>query len=200
MTGLWIVTYVALWLLFLTEAVVLVSVLRNLGVVYTSLAALAPHAKRAPTALKTGDLLPDITFETLEGQPVSLKEFNDHKQAVALISPTCVPCAHYLEEVVRHGGEPDPLDPSVRLGLIVSFGDRDGTKKFVENVGGLPRGVLVVLDSKREVSRHWGISTTPTTVIVDDELRVVRQVFGEGPREITGVSRDVGAFAALGGE
>jgi redoxin len=177
--SIWIVSYIALWVVLLIVTVILVSVLRNLGIVYRSLEALSPAANRAPTALKAGDRLPDVTWQTLAGDPVTLGNLNSRRQAVALVSPSCEPCLAYLREIAEEARDPDPLDPSVRLGVIVSFGDATGTKRFLSKVGKLPADVRVVVDSSREVSSKWGITATPTTVIVDDELRVVRQVFGD---------------------
>lgn len=49
MSGLWLVSYIALWLLFLVVAVALLSVLRNLGVIYESLRYLRQQARESPS-------------------------------------------------------------------------------------------------------------------------------------------------------
>jgi hypothetical protein len=38
--------------------------------------------------------------------------------------------------------------------------------------------IRVVIDSRQTVIQQWGIHALPATVIVDEQLRVVRQVFG----------------------
>lgn len=181
MTGsIFIVSYIVLWVLWLIVTVILVSVLRNLGIVYRSLEALSPAANRAPTALKAGDRLPDVTWRTLAGDPVTIGTLDSHRQAVALVSPSCEPCLAYLRDIAAATLDPDPLDRSVRLGVVVSLGDDAETKQFLHKVGELPADVRVVVDSSREVSSRWGITATPTTIIIDDDLRVVRHIFGDG--------------------
>lgn len=177
MTGLWLVSYIALWILFLLVVVVLLSVLRNLGVIYESISALTPRLHSAPTKLKAGEVLPPLTWQTLSGDEKSLSEFRGAKAAISVVSPTCGPCRDFLKNIVEDGHQPDPLDQSVRNRLIVSVGDIAMTRELITQIG-LSRDVPVLVDAKNRVATEWGITSTPMTVIVDDQLRVVRQLFG----------------------
>lgn len=177
MRGLWLVSYVALWILFLAVALVLVSILRNQGVLYTSIKAATPRLEAAPSALKPGQTLPLVTWQTLAGESRTLAELRGVKLAIALVSPSCKPCIEYLLKLGVRQASPDPLDPGLKRTVIVSLGDLPGTARLLEQAQ-LPSTVPVFVDVQREVAERWGISTTPTTVIVDEELRVVRQVFG----------------------
>jgi hypothetical protein len=45
---------------------------------------------------------------------------------------------------------------------------------------GLPKDLIVLIDQDREVMDIWGINGTPSTIVVDDDLRVVDQFAGAG--------------------
>jgi|SRR5215467_7522276 len=172
MEGLWLVSYIALWVLFFTLVAVLLSVLRNLGVIYRSL----PGAvkMRAPSNLKAGEILPEVTWQTLLGEARPLVALRGMRQAITLVSPSCGPCVEYLRKVDAE--PPDPIDETVMRRVIVSLGDAEDTVRLIDRAGVKSRD-LVLLDPNRTVSERWGIAATPVTVVVDEELRVVRQVF-----------------------
>jgi Redoxin len=176
MSGLWLVSYVALWILFLAVAIVLISVLHNLGVVYASLKMVAPM--RQPSSnLMPGQALPEVTWLTLDGQSKSIAAFKGSKRAFAVVSPDCAPCVDYVRQLALRNHEIDPIDSDVHEVVIVSQGDLDGTKRLLEKAE-VDSELTVMLDVRREVTDKWGITGTPTTVIVDEQLRVVRQLFG----------------------
>jgi hypothetical protein len=49
---------------------------------------------------------------------------------------------------------------------------------LLERAGVSKDDSMVFLDPAKEVAEKWGITGTPSSVIVDEQLRVVRQVFG----------------------
>lgn len=177
MTGLWLISYIALWILFLLVAIALISVLRNLGVIYESLGTVSPELRSAPTKLVTGDHLPDLTLYTLSGGEVSLSETHKGKTAFLIVSPRCSPCHSFLKDIAENGRNPDPLDPSVRHKVIVSIGNISEQTEVVSQIR-LSQDLPFLVDTENLVAEKWGITTTPTTVIVDDQQKVVRHIFG----------------------
>jgi len=176
MTGLWLVSYVALWVFLLIIAVALLSVLRNLGVIYESLAdSRTPTAD--PTKLVAGASLPALALRTLAGSAVDLAAFRGTKTAFSVISPQCAPCHLLLRDIAAGRGVVDPLDPSVRQRVILSVGDLAATAALVGRLQ-LPGDLPVLVDAGRDIEERWGITSTPTTVIVDEQLRVVRRLLG----------------------
>jgi hypothetical protein len=191
MTGPWLISYLAVWVLLLANGIVIVSLLRNLAELHAALAALLP--KRSwqpfPSELKAGDHLPEVTWQTLSDRPTSVSQLKGVPQAFAVVSPDSALSATYLERLA--GGEDiDPQDSTLTNLVVVSLGDAVTTAELVSRIG-LPETVTVLTDSGREVMRKWGISQTPVTVIVDADLQVVRQVF-------TGESSPTHEHAAAG--
>jgi thiol-disulfide isomerase/thioredoxin len=187
MNAAWLVSYGALWLLLFTMAVVLMVVVRNLGIVYGHLKAISPVLMPAGTDLTPRQVLPEITVETLGGKLTSLSSLRGAKYAIDLVSPSCEPCLAYLKEIVSGDRDPDSLDPTVRLRVIISLGDLDATRGLFEAVK-IPDTMPVLVDTNRQVADKWGIRATPSSVIVDEELRVVRQFLGGEAHHVSDTS------------
>jgi hypothetical protein len=186
MTGFWLVSYVVLWVLVLVLTVALISTLRNLGVVYGLLAKQprAGHGSSRRTALDTGQELPEVRWYTSSGEARSPATFRGGKTAFAIVSPACESCGTYLEILAADGA--DPIDPEVRDLVVVSLGTPEETDTLLSGVAARTGRVppLVLFDRDAEVISTWGVSATPATVVVDEELRVVRQVFGGVAAEV----------------
>lgn len=173
MTGIWLVSYIALWILFLVVAILLLSVLHNLGAIYD----LLPEREPAPTKLEADDILPEIELVTLSsGQKTLISDFEGVKTAFSIVSSGCSSCVDFLEGI-NNGSDPDPLDPTVRQRVLIGLGDDEWITRMIREVN-LPPDLPILLDRDRGVVETWGISATPATVIVDNNLRVVRQLFG----------------------
>lgn len=178
MTGLWLISYVALWVLTLGMAVVLISVLHNLGVLHQMISGTA-NIQPPPSKLKVDQHLPMLTLHTLDGTAVSLEQFRGIKTAFSVVSPGCSGCVRLLEDMVSADGDVslDPLDSTMQQQVIISVADIPATAALVHQVQ-LPQELVVLADPKNQVGKAWGVRATPVTVIVDPELTVVRQVVG----------------------
>jgi peroxiredoxin len=193
MTGLWLVSYIALWVLFLVVAVVLLSVLRNLGVIYESL---ETTSRKSPfvtqTKLETGKPLPNLTLATRTGDTVELSTFQGTRTAFAVVSPHCSACYDLLKDIAAN--EVDGLNGSISGStqwVIISVGDTPDTARLVERAC-LPGELPILADTANAIAEEWGVATTPTTVIVDKRLHVMEQVVG---RKFTANKRQVAGAA-----
>lgn len=178
MTGLWLISYIALWILFLVVAVVLLSVLRNLGVIYESMVKTVKLSP-PPTKLVAGEVLPELTLQTLAGDSTSLSEFPKKKTAFIIVSSHCSPCVSLLKRIAEDNTNPDPLDSTIRSRIIVSVGSIPESAELISR-SRLPQDVPVLVDAENSLAKEWGITTTPTTIVVDDQFKVVRHIFGTG--------------------
>lgn len=178
MDGLFAVSYVVLWLLFLTVAIGLLSVLRNLGVMYGSLE-MQPSISSPEVSLPAGEVVPDVDLMTLAGESVAISEYCGVPTAILVVSPACSPCHALLKRVADGDMDGiDPLDPSTRHAVvIVSTGDQPRTATMIKEVG-LSDTVPVLMDKSKAIAQKWGTTMTPTRVIVDPEMRLVRHLVG----------------------
>src|SRR5690349_8239311 len=101
MTGLWLISYIALWILFLVLAVVLLSVLRNLGALYETLAAFQ-NPPQEPIKLVPGDIVPDLALPALSGDRVPISAFRGQTTAFLIVSPGCSPCHSLLKDIAEN--------------------------------------------------------------------------------------------------
>ncbi len=183
MTGLWLISYIALWLLFLAlwilfliVAIVLLSVLHNLGVLYETVSGSSTWSPPA-TKLVAGQSLPELTLYTLSGNTVPLANFHGIKTAFSIISPHCPSCRSLLEALATGDTPPDRRNPSVHRRVVVSLGDATETAHLVQHMR-LQEDLPILVDTDKEVAKKWGVALIPVTVIVDDHLTVVKQIIG----------------------
>jgi hypothetical protein len=177
LTGFWLISYVALWVLFFVLAAIVFSVLRNLGLVYGTLKLALPQLRHAPSDLKAGQLLPDVTWHTMAGERMELSHLRGVTQAFVLVSPSCETCVKYLRQLAtEHPEVIDPIGAKVERRLVVSIGDREDALELTAKAG-LDANTVAYLDPDGLVSEKWGITSTPFTVVVDEHLRVIRQIY-----------------------
>lgn len=178
MSAPWLASYTALWVLVAVLGIVVVSVLRNLAVVYSLVANGVPQTKPSnvrPCDLTNGQTLPEARMSTFDGRPMSSARFLGTRTAFCLVSPTCTSCEAYLDHVLHSGA--DPLDKSLRAFVVVSFGSPADTKSLLDKVG-INGETPVLYDTAREAADRWGVRITPGAIVVDETGTVIRQVFG----------------------
>lgn len=181
MSGLWLFSYAIVWGLVLVLALALLLMLHNLNVIYQELASLKPatQSNLVRTKLTAGIVLPEAHLATLDGTSLVSSQFYGTKTALLVVSPTCVPCRSLVQNIVAGEQPADPLDPSLRQIVIISLSDAVLSARFVDDLQ-LPQNMIMAIDYNHDVVNLWGVTSTPTTVIIDSESHVVRQVFGVG--------------------
>lgn len=173
MTGLLLISYIALWVLVLFLAIVQLTILHNLGAIYEQF----PKMRPAPTKLKTNDLLPPIQLKGSESAQVkTTTEFKGSKIAFSIVSSHCGSCLTHLQQIVSEALQPDPADPSVKERVVIAIGEPEEVRRLIQQAK-LPASLPVLVDSAQKVVDVWGITSTPTTIVVNDDHRVVRQIF-----------------------
>lgn len=90
MTGIWIASYIALWLLVLVETVIFLAVLRQVGVLHTRI---GPRGAMAGEGPVIGDVAPADRFRTVDGGQFVFRPTEPDGTLVALfVSPSCSAC------------------------------------------------------------------------------------------------------------
>jgi hypothetical protein len=166
-TGLWLISYVALWVLFLVVAVLLISTLYHLGVIYSRI----EHRVPPPTKLVRGEILPDVALQAPDGHQIQASQFAGSKTAFVIISPGCSSCLMILEEIAR--GDNSMKLPVERT-VIVSLSDVPATLEMVRRAQ-LPPGHAILADTNNILKERWGIRATPVIVETDEELKISEQ-------------------------
>jgi hypothetical protein len=173
MSGLLLVSYIALWVLVILIAVIQLTVLHNLGAIYEQF----PKMRPAPTKLKTHDYLPPIQLKANKSaQLKTSSEFKGTRMAISIVSPHCGSCLTHLQQMGLEGAQADPTDPSVKDRVVIAIGEPEEVRQLIDRAK-LPDFLPVFVDSGRQVVDIWGITSTPATIIVNGDHRIERQIF-----------------------
>lgn len=118
-----------------------------------AIAALVADASTAP-APSIGDPAPEIALTDLDGDPVDL-DHDGKPTLIAFWDPSCPTCDAALAELRDWEGE----GPDARL-IVISRGDPEAN-------AGLGVAAPVALDPDNAVTHAFGVSGTPSAVLVD---------------------------------
>jgi|GEM_PF-3579631 len=170
MSGLWLASYVALWLLLVLIAIGLLSALYHLGVIYNRLESNTLRFP-PPTKISPGDIVPEVTLIAQDGSPSSIAQFSGEKTAFVVVSPDCAPCLEFLEGVKSDNGM---VDRSVYRIVIMSIGDLASTMELARKAD-VSSEIPLLIDTERMLEEVWGVSTTPIMLTTDEHLALERQ-------------------------
>ncbi len=114
---------------------------------------------------KVGAEVPEFSLEDLEGNEISEEIFNKGKTLVTYWSTGCPHCVNMLEDLREWDNEKDGIEPNL---LVISSGEADDHKDM-----GLKSPI--VIDNEHEVGPEFGMSGTPSAVLVSDDGKIVSE-------------------------
>jgi len=133
--------------------------------------------------LPAGALAPDFELPEVRGGKVSLAERQGKKVLLVFGDPSCGPCEQLAPHLIRlhelHRGNGLDL-------LLVGHGDLEENRKKVEEHG---YEFPVAVQRGWELSRKYGIFTTPTGFLIDEKGVIARGV-ARGIEEILALVRE----------
>jgi len=136
-----------------------------------------PGSRIAREGLKAGTPAPDFTLPALDGKTISLSDYRGRPVLLIFSDPDCRPCQEMAPALERiHRGSSDFAI------LMISRGDQEANRAKISEHG---LTFPVVLQRKWEVSREYGMFSTPIGYMIDQ--------FG-----VLSSSAAVGASAILG--
>ena len=166
MSGVWLASYLVLWLVVLVLAFLLAGSLRQLGLIQLRLGD-DPGALITDSGLERGAQAPDFIAANSETEePVTLSEMPAAPRLLVFASPGCLSCRELipgLNEVrkTRHG-EFDFL--------VVCRGDIESCRAF----GRMNRlEAPMVVDTNGQIEKDYMVTLTPFAYLLDHEGRVV---------------------------
>lgn len=127
----------------------------------------ADHASRRalPPGPKVGEPAPEIELADLGGESIRLEDFRGKNTLVLFWNPGCGFCQRMLDDLKAL--ESDPPEGAPRI-LVVSAGAAEANESMGLNSP-------VVLDQKFGAGRSFGVSGTPSAVLVDAEGKVASE-------------------------
>jgi methylamine dehydrogenase accessory protein MauD len=165
MSGVWLASYIVLWLLVLVLAFLLAGALRQVGLMQLRLGD-DPGALITDTGLDRGAKAPDFTAVDAEsGDLVTLSELSSVPRMLVFASPGCLSCRELipgLNEVRKTRGDFDFL--------VICRGDPESCQSF----GRMNRlEAPMVVDTNGQIEKDYLVSLTPFAYVLDHERNVV---------------------------
>jgi peroxiredoxin len=120
--------------------------------------------------LKAGTRAPVFSLPDLSGRTVSLGDYRGRKLLLVFTDPHCEPCDTIAPELARLHRQHQANGLAL---VIISRGDAEENRKKAELNG---FDFPVVLQTKRELSKKYGIFATPVAFLINEEGVLARDV------------------------
>jgi len=188
MSGVWLASYVVLWVVVLLLAFLLAGALRQLGLLQLRLGD-DPGALITDTGLERGAEAPDFTALGAEsGELVSLSDLPAVPRMLVFASPGCLSCRELipgLNEVRKTRGDFDFL--------VVCRGDLESCQAF-GRMNGLEAPMVV--DTTGQIEKDYLVTLTPFAYLIDHEGHVVIRGIANDWRQLESLLEQEGTLQA----
>lgn len=160
MTGLWLVSYLLLWVMVLGLIVVCLALARQIGLIHRRI--LPFPAKGTPEGPDVGEFLPPVPGDSGEPNFIVVGGPSGRRRLYVFVGANCSACDE-LAPSLRSVSKSERKD--LELVLVSVGGSGEDNHRFVERnrLDGLPYVVAP------HVIRAYGIAGTPFAVVVDEE-------------------------------
>lgn len=189
MSGVWLASFVVLWMLVLIMGFLLAGALRQLGLIQLRLGD-DPGALITDIGLERGTLAPDFTaLESGTGKGIALSSLPNRPRLLVFLSTSCLSCRELvpgLNEVRATRGREFDF-------LIVCRGDLESCRAFAR-MNRLHAPMLV--DTNGLVEKEYQVSVTPFAYLLDHERRVVIRGIANDWRQLESLLEQEGTLQA----
>ena len=188
MSGVWLASYVVLWLVVFALAFLLAGALRQLGLIQLRLGD-DPGALITDTGLERGIKAPDFTALDSESSVlVTLSELDPVARMIVFASPGCLSCRELipgLNEVRKTRRDHDFL--------VVCRGDLESCQAF----GRMNRlEAPMVVDTTGQIEKDYLVTLTPFAYLLDHEGNVVIRGVANDWRQLESLLEQEGTIQA----
>ena len=188
MSGVWLASYVVLWLVVFALAFLLAGALRQLGLIQLRLGD-DPGALITDTGLERGVKAPDFTaLDSESSELVTLSELDPVARMIVFASPGCLSCRELipgLNEVRKTRRDHDFL--------VVCRGDVESCQAF----GRMNRlEAPMVVDTTGQIEKDYLVTLTPFAYLLDHEGNVVIRGVANDWRQLESLLEQEGTIQA----
>src|SRR5262245_27733123 len=126
MEGIWLISFIALWIIVILEGVLILLLYRQLGILY-----LGTASGVSRDGLAVGTKAPEFSLPTVDGQTVSLSSLRGRNVLLLFGSTHCEPCRRLLPGLEEFAGR-EGRDFQV---LWLNQGTPEETQAFLAETG-----------------------------------------------------------------
>jgi methylamine dehydrogenase accessory protein MauD len=162
MSSLWMASYIILWVFVIFEAVVILALARQIGLLHTRL--LPSGARTTNIGLEIGSPIPSINTKDIEGNDFNLAKAGKPR-LLAFVSPTCHACSNLLPGLKTISkSESRKLD----VILITANENHESNIDYI-NKNNLESFTYI---ASAEIAHACQVSGSPYVLVVDSEGKV----------------------------
>jgi peroxiredoxin/uncharacterized membrane protein YphA (DoxX/SURF4 family) len=114
---------------------------------------------------KIGERVPEFSLPDLHGREITADDFRGKKTLVAFWSTTCPFCVNMMEDLREWDAAKKPDEPDL---IVFSTGDPEAHEE-------LDLKSPILLDEDFKTAEKFGMSGTPSAVLVDEKGRIVSE-------------------------
>ena len=118
-------------------------------------------------------LAPDFTLKTLDGQELTLSKLKGKVVLLDFWATWCAPCREAIPHLINLQKTHQEKGVEV-IGMSVDKGDVETVRRFVKSMD-IPYPIII---TPEEVSRNFGVTALPTTIIIDKEGKIRQKLLG----------------------
>jgi peroxiredoxin len=133
--------------------------------------------------LKAGTPAPLFHLPTIDGDTVSLEAYRGRRVLLVFTSPSCAPCDYLVPHLVKLHQQHSNTDLAF---LMIGRGDPEENRRKAAAHG---YTFPVALQNRWEISRLYGIFSTPVAFLIDENGVIVANI-AKGTHEILALARD----------
>jgi len=156
MEGIWLVSYIILWILVIGLGLLVFLLYRQLGVMY-----LGSAEGVSRDGLTKGTPAPDFNLMDQYGNAQRLSSYRGRPVLLVFGSPSCTPCRTLLPQLEEWAA--DHRDMGV---ISLNAAPRDETLKYVSDMGATVPVVAHTPDDK--IADRYKVRVTPFSFMVDE--------------------------------
>jgi peroxiredoxin len=139
----------------------------------------------AKQGLTQGDLAPDFTLTTLDGEEVKLSDYQGKKVILNFWATWCPPCKAEMPHMEQYY-EKNAKKEKVEI-LAVNLTSQDEGEKAVQQfVDGYELTFPILMDEKGDIGDEYRAFTIPTTYMIDTNGLIQHKIVGPMNEEMMG--------------
>ena len=168
MSGIWLISYVALWILVIAFAIIVLGLVRQLGMIYLRL---GPEQNLLATSEGLELSKPAPQFEVLEisqNRNLTVDDLKGRPSILVFVSPSCSPCKELMPHIrqFQHTW-------NGKINLILFYqGDLQPAKDFYS---AYDLNTLLVIDQNGKLSETFHVRATPFAYSLDKDCIVKKR-------------------------
>ncbi|HET9014991.1 MAG TPA: redoxin domain-containing protein [Thermomicrobiaceae bacterium] len=176
MSGFWLGSYIALWVIIVMLSVIVMGLLRQLGLIQLRLGP-EPGVLLTREGLERGTQAPDFEATNLNSnEPMRLGSLRGQRTVLVFVSPTCFSCrqlAPHLNEVRRNQEGHTHI-------VTICYGSQDTCSEFR---AAYRLETPLLLDATNAIGKSYNVNMTPFAYLIDENGVVrIRGVVNSWPQ------------------